>query len=440
MYEVILGRSELDKKELGLTGTIFLGKLYVKMGAVTSLSNKVYMDVARAHVVLIAGKRGTGKSYSLGVIAEEMTNLPVEIARRLSVVIVDTLGIFWTMKFANEKDEDLLSEWRLPKKGLDVKIYTPAGKFNEYQEKGIPSDVPFTIKPAELNAEDWVGLFSVSLLDPVGVLLERTVEKAKEKFEDDFDIEDLINLLREDERAEERTKNALENRLYAAKGWGVFSKQGTPLRNIIQGGQASILDISAYAEWTIKTLVVGILCRKLMAERMAARKLEELKDVEKGHRYFSSHLDEVENELPIVWILIDEAHEFLPLNEKTLATDALVQILREGRQPGVCLVMATQQPGEMHRDVLTQTDIIISHRITARRDIEALNAMMQSYLTGDIQKYLNALPTERGSAVLLDDNSEKLYPIRVRPRFTWHGGEAPTAVKAKGKAARELGL
>jgi hypothetical protein len=35
----------------------------------------------------------------------------------------------------------------------------------------------------------------------------------------------------------------------------------------------------------------------------------------------------------------------------------------------------------------------------------------------------------RGSAILLDDNSERIYQMRFRPRFTWHGGEAPSAVK-----------
>jgi hypothetical protein len=46
---------------------------------------------------------------------------------------------------------------------------------------------------------------------------------------------------------------------------------------------------------------------------------------------------------------------------------------------------------------------------------------------------MNQLPSEKGSAVILDDNSERLYPMRVRPRFTWHGGEAPTAIKKKEK-------
>ena len=115
-------------------------------------------------------------------------------------------------------------------------------------------------------------------------------------------------------------------------------------------------------------------------------------------------------------------------------------ILREGRQPGISLVLATQQPGEIHKDVITQSDLVISHRLTARKDITALNDMMQSYLFNDIQKYFNDLPKVKGGAIVLDDNAEKLFNIQVRPKFSWHGGEAPVAVKAKGRAAAELGL
>ena len=50
-------------------------------------------------------------------------------------------------------------------------------------------------------------------------------------------------------------------------------------------------------------------------------------------------------EVPLIWLFIDEAHEFLVKEGKTAASDALIQILREGRQPGISLVMATQQPG-----------------------------------------------------------------------------------------------
>ena len=121
----------------------------------------------------------------------------------------------------------------------------------------------------------------------------------------------------------------------------------------------------------------------------------------------------------------------MPKEGKTPATDALMQLLREGRQPGISLVLATQQPGQIHGDVMTQSDIVIAHRLTNKKDMEALNEIMQSYFLESIQKSMNALPDLKGSAIVLDDSSERLYPVRVRPRFTWHGGETPTALKEK---------
>ena len=138
-------------------------------------------------------------------------------------------------------------------------------------------------------------------------------------------------------------------------------------------------------------------------------------------------------EIPLVWMFIDEAHEFLPLEGKTAATDALIQLLREGRQPGISVALATQQPGQIHRDVMTQSDIVIAHRVTSQPDTEALNFIMQSYLLESIKRYMDDLPDMKWSAIILDDNSERIYPMRVRPRFTWHGGEAPSSVNVERK-------
>ena len=84
-------------------------------------------------------------------------------------------------------------------------------------------------------------------------------------------------------------------------------------------------------------------------------------------------------------------------------------------------------------DAMTQSDIVIAHRVTAKPDIEALNTIMQTYLLDSILKTMESLPALKGSAIILDDNSERIYPMRVRPRFTWHGGEAPTAIKVENR-------
>jgi len=431
-YDVIIGRNEHDQKILGKEGLIFAGKGFVKMGNYTSLSNKIYLDVARSHVILVAGKRGSGKSYTLGVLAEEISNLPKEISQNIGSLIFDTMGIYWTMKYSNEKDRELLEEWKLAPKNLPVRIFVPFGHFEEFKEKGIPVDAPFAISASEMKAEDWISTFGLNFLSPVSVLMERILAKLKD--EKTFTIKRIIAEIEKDKKSSHETIDAAVGLFEAAHSWGIFADgnfKPTLTTQLVEGGSTSVLDLSAYnsiGTFNVRALVISIVSRKLFEERMKRRRSEEVQSVARGLDYSN---ESEKKEYPLVWLFIDECHEFLPKDEKIVSTDALVQILREGRQPGISLVLATQQPGKIHTDVMTQSDIVISHRVTAKPDVEALNIMMQSYLTNTIQGYMNDLPSLKGAAIILDDNSERIYPMRVRPRFTWHGGEAPTAVREK---------
>lgn len=433
-YNILIGRDSNDKKNFGERGLIFLGKGYVTMGQHTSLSNKILMDVARSHVILVAGKRGSGKSYTLGVIAEELSNLPKETSQNIASLIFDTMGIYWTMKFENEKDKELLSEWDLRTKSLPVKIFVPFGHYDDYIDKGIPVDEKFLLDVTEMNAEDWVITFGLDLIHPISILIARTISSLKDQ--GNYGIEKIIKALERDERTSNETKNAAIGLFEATSTWGVFAEkeeEATKISDLISGGKTTILDLSVYnsvGSFNVRAMVISLISRKIFNQRMSARKKEEVESISKGLD-LSGVQEKKEN--PLVWIFIDEAHEFLPLKQKTIATDALIQLLREGRQPGISLVLATQQPGQIHRDVMTQSDIVISHKVTSQSDLTALNHIMQSYLLENINRYMNNLPSLKGSAIVLDDNSERIYPIRIKPRFTWHGGEAPTAIKVKKK-------
>ena len=435
MYEIVIGRDEEDRKKYGLQGIVLIGKHYVKMGQTTSLSNDVLMDVARSHVVFVVGKRGSGKSYSMGVIAEGIIDLPPEINKNLSIIILDTMGIYWTMKYPNKKDKKLLDEWKLKEKGLDVQIFTPTGYYKKYKEAGIPTDFPFSIKTNDLDASDWCMTFNINLNDPLGVLIERIIDTLRES-KKDYDIDDVIKEIKKDIHSEEKEKNATINRFLSAKKWGLFSKEGTKLKDLVLPGQITVLDVSCYATMpsssNIRALVIGLVAEKLFLERMIARKKEEYEALEKEMHLFSRE-EEKEKREPLVWLVIDEAHEFLPNKGTTTATQPLITLLREGRQPGISLILASQQPGRIHTDVMTQADIIIAHRVTANIDVQALGSLMQTYMRAGLDKELNILPRVKGAAIVFDDVNEKMYPMRVRPRLTWHGGEAPSAILKKKK-------
>lgn len=435
MQDIVIGRSKSDTKKFGKRGTILLGKQYITMGQTTSLSGEIYLDVSGAHVTFICGKRGGGKSYTMGVIAEGMSELDADVKQNLSFVMLDTMGIYWSMKYPNHQEEELMHDWNMTGKGVDVKIFTPAGWYAKFKEKGLPTDVPFSIKPSELTSIDWCMTFKIVPTSPIGILIDEVVGAFNDR-QEDFSIDEFIEAVERIPDANEETKAAVKNLLKGTKKWGLFDKNGTRLEDIVVPGQISVLDVSCYANmpngWAVKALVVGIVAQKLFLARMKYRKEEEFANVESSEHYFTTE-DTEKQKFPLVWLVIDEAHEFLPKErqDENPATMPLVTIMREGRQPGISLILATQQPGKIHTDVMTQSDTVISHRITARLDVEALGMLTQSYMKEGLTQAIDNLPREKGAAVLFDDTNERLYPIKVRPRFTWHGGSSPIAVKVK---------
>ncbi len=430
-FDVIIGRDKKTRDKLGTKGSVFLGKQYVKMGQTTSLSNNIYLDVVNSHIILVTGKRGSGKSYSQGVIAEGISDLPEEVKNNIAVVLLDTMGIYWTMRYKNDQDQDLLKEWGIEGRGLDVKIYTPIGYFQEYKDKGIPTDFAFSIRPNELDSIDWCLTFNVEQFSEMGVLIQKVISNLKESGKN-YSLDDIIKEVAKDKNSQLHIRDAVSNLFITAKAWGLFDIKGTEIKDIVKGGQITVLDVSAYATmaggWGIKSLAIGLIAQKLFVERMIARKFEEYEEVHQAIHYFGEEKSK-KQEFPMVWLIIDEAHEFLPVTGKTAASDALITILREGRQPGISLVLATQQPGKIHTDVLTQADTVIGHRITARIDVDALGTLMQSYMREGLTAQLDNLPSDKGAAIIFDDTNERLYPMKVRPRFTWHGGGAPSALK-----------
>ena len=88
------------------------------------------------------------------------------------------------MRYKNEKDSSLLSEWGLETKSLPVKIFVPVGKSEDYKEKGIPFDKTFALKISELEPEDWVTLFNLELTSLPAVLIQRIITELKDKLEE----------------------------------------------------------------------------------------------------------------------------------------------------------------------------------------------------------------------------------------------------------------
>ncbi len=418
----IVGRGLADLEKYGSKGCGYFGKVLMSSGEKPVLGSKVLVDLAQPHLVLICGKRGYGKSYSMAVLLEEMARLPVEVKQRISVITIDTVGIFWSLKLPRREKLEQLADWDLRPGPTEVRVLVPAGKLDFYKSKKIPIDGAFTLKASELDAVEWMALFRLTWADKEGILITRAVETVKEQLGTYYGIDDIIAAIKRDKGSEASTRQAVINRVKAAKAWGLIEKKGTKISEIAKPGAITVIDVSAYRQAIgmegTKDIIVALLGKKLFEERMLYRKEEEMRLVRGEKR---------ESAMPIVWMFIDEAHMFMPKGEDNIALKVLLEWVRVGRQPGLSLVLATQRPEKLHPDAISQCDLFISHRMTSQPDIQAVSALRPSYMHQDFDRYYHEMPKGKGFALIVDDKTEKVLMLKVRPRFSWDAGVTASA-------------
>jgi hypothetical protein len=353
----------------------------------------------------------------MGTLVEECQQS--DVSENISTIMIDPMGIFWSMKRPNERDVSMLDKWDMKPEAFDAQVYIPKGKTRDFDEKEMPYDDTFTLNPAQLTSEEWRMAFGLDSNTEMSILLERMCEDLTDEFGDEYRIKHMKKALEKYEFPE-KTKRGLENRLRNAEDWGVFGEESS-IDKLTEAGELSIVDVSVFGQLSggtrVQALVVAILAKRILRRRMAARRLEELDEMQ--------GLDRADE--PIQWMLIDEAHEYLPAEGETPATNPLLRWVKIGREPGVSLVLCTQQPAKLHPNALSQMDLLLAHRLTAQQDIDALQEIMQTYMRYDLRHYIDALPDRPGTAMIMDDNSERAYPAQMRPRKSWHAGGTPDA-------------
>ena len=419
--ETVVGRSREDFKKFGLAGAGYLGKHIVGTGEDTHLTTKVYIDLLKPHVILCSGKRGSGKSYSIAVLLEEILSLEKEYTEKTACIVFDPMGIYWSMKLPNEQQKDLLASWNLQPKGFErVKVYVPLGLKEAYEKAGIPVDFALSISPKEFSPEDWALAFNLERTSELAITLEKNVNSLLEE-KKDFDLNELIERINNDKQSSQHAKNVLTSFLQVASSWGLFSKQGMSISDIVKPNQVSVIDLSRVKgeEWGVRNLLAAWIIRNVYHERVLARKEEELAKTE-GRK--------PEKTFPLTWIVLEEAHNFIPSDKKTVSTEPVLTLAKQGREPGISLICVTQMPNKVHQDVLSQTDLVISFRLTSRDDLQALHAVYQTYMQEELERLINRLPRWPGAAIILDDNLERVFTVNIRPRLSWHAGGTAAVV------------
>ncbi|MFO8078514.1 MAG: ATP-binding protein [Thermoplasmatota archaeon] len=385
----------------------------------SSLGSSVFMDVRHPHVCLICGKRGYGKSYTMGVLVEEIAKQKPSVRKNLSIILVDTLGIFWTLSFPNKQQETLVNQWGFSIKGFDIQLFTCS---KDHMIKNANKRVhikKLLIRTADLSPLHWCQLFDIKPTNTISIVIAKAVLHLQKK-QEEYTINDIINQIKNDESVDGISKTAAENLLTMAESWSIFSKIGVDITNLLNNKTINIIDLSGIDNDYLKTIITSIIADKLFNRRVDARKITELNNMKLSHE---------KNDTPLVWLAIDEAQLFLPRNKEFLSKTILKdRWMRQGRQPGLSLILATQKPSLIDPEVFSHSDLIFCHRLTAGEDMQSLKQIHPTYMSGDMKAQIAKLGSEKGVALVIDDTQEFVNVIKIRPRQSWHGGGEPSVL------------
>ena len=427
---VIFGRT---LKGDDVSNLIYIGKILETTKGRTYLGADAWLDTTFPHVVYITGTRGSGKSFDLGVLVEGVSQLatpsPIQNdVQPMSVIIVDTQSQFWTLGYppretigANKAQLDELARWNLrPNSLAQAHIYAPPGT-----ARYLDNESTLQLRPRDVKAEEWAALLGQEIYSAQGHILSVTVEALAAK---DFEIADMLAYIADDANwpgTAESSRNALTYKLDDYRRTNLFCSKGLKAGELLRAHACNILALRDLRNED-KSLVTAVIARTLFDA------LGKYHNRKKVASFFNRPFDD-DGTPDRVWLVIDEAHVVAPSDRLSPARSALVEYAKRGRDAGLSLVLATQQPSALDDRILSQVNVTLSHRLSFQSDINAaVNRIPTKSVKsmklagtalsdfGDMIRVLDA-----GQCFLGDQASSRAVLMQVRPRVTAHGGYSP---------------
>lgn len=365
---------------LGLEG----GKKGAFIGKVKGLDVPVHLNLntlAQKHLSVLA-KTGAGKSYTVGVILEEF------LAHKVPLVILDPHGEYGSLRYPNMEDKELDAMVRY---GVKPKSFQ-----NQIQEYAVdvnlnPDAERLRLDGVNLTAREITEILPAKLSGgQVGVLHQAVKDVSDHN--PSYTIQDIIDIVNINKsNAKWNVLNALDS----LQGTGLFAIKGTPLKDLVKPGKCTIINLKGVAP-DIQEVVAGRITNMLWEARKR-------------------------NEIPAHILVVEEAHNFCP--ERGVGSAVSGPVLRtvasEGRKFGMGLVIVSQRPAKIDKNVLSQCNTQVVLKITNPNDLKAIVSSVEG-ITSETANEIQRLSV--GVCMVAGGGLAQPVLVDVRPRVTRHGG------------------
>lgn len=339
--------------------------------------------LAQKHLSVLA-KTGAGKSYTVGVILEEF------LKAKVPLVILDPHGEYGSLRSPNMDEAELeaMSRYRIRPKSFQsqVKEYALDTNLN-------PDAQRLVLEGINLEGREIVDMLGGKLSGgQVGVLYQ-AIKEVKEHLPA-YTLRDIMDgVNRNKSNAKWNVLNALE----VLESTKVFDIRGTPVKELVAPGQCTIINLKG-----VNPDIQEIVVTRIAGMLWEARK---------------------RSEVPAHILVVEEAHNFCP--ERNVGNAVSGPIIRtvasEGRKFGLGLVIVSQRPAKIDKNVLSQCNTQVVLKVTNPNDLKAIVQSVEG-ISNEVADEVQRLAV--GEALVAGGGLTQPVFVSVRPRMTAHGGRS----------------
>jgi hypothetical protein len=320
----------------------------------------------------LCGQSGSGKTYSLGVLLEQLL-----METSLRVVVLDPNSDYVRLgKPRTGADPDLAERYRSAVFPVGIRA-------------GTSDEARIGVRFRELSP---AAQGAVLRLDPVRDRQEYSELTALVEDEAVRTLEDLARSPAE--ALKQRARNL------GVDGWGIWpGPEGESLPDEVVGDRAPrclVVDLGSLPTREEQALAAGAVLERLWRERSRRE--------------------------PVA-IVIDEAHNICPSDPgdplTALGTEHAIRIAGEGRKYGLFLILVTQRPQKVHENVLSQCDNLVLMRMNSTSDLAHVADIFSFVPPGLVER---AAAFAQGEALVAGKIASHPALIRFGARITEEGG------------------
>lgn len=376
--ENILSNFYSYPKEEGL----FIGHLITRQDVPVSVSVSGF----RRHLAILA-QTGAGKSYTAGVLLEEL------LKKGATVVVLDPHADY--VFLSHRRDGKRFSE--------RISVFRTRESTGRYDESQIGRINYYEVRFSDLSIDEIAMVCGIS---ESWTNIRKAIQDTINSLGDDYTLNDLVKKL--EERNDKDALRALNyiKRLSKIK---VFGPATTDIEKLLRPKHISVVDLSGLDD--------------KVSDYIAFRILGGIYEQVETQQY----------KYP-VFVFIEEAHRFVPHKANTLSKWIIKRVAAEGRKFGVFLILISQRPHRLDPDALSQCNSQIIMRMTNPEDQNAVRSSSERMS----ESLLNDLPgLNVGEAIIVGEITKAPVMVRVRQRETREGGADIDVVDKLREASRE---